>query len=54
MAFQMLGTILLGTFLGRFFDQKLQNRFPAFTLIGVLSGIGIAMFRVLKSLDSNK
>jgi len=50
MALQMMTTILLGTFLGRLVDQKMQPKFPIGTVIGVFAGMGIAFYRVFKSL----
>ena len=54
MALQMIVTILLGTFVGSYIDQKTQTRFPFATLIGALGSIGIALYRVFKSLDTKK
>ena len=51
---QMIITIVAGTFLGRFIDQKTQMRFPLATVIGSLGAIGIALYRVFKSLDVKK
>ncbi len=51
---QMIITIVAGTFLGRFIDQKTQMRFPLATVIGSLGSIGIALYRVFKSLDVKK
>jgi len=54
MALQMIITILLGTFLGRFLDGKTNSKFPLFTLIGILGGIGLSLFRVFQSLKQKK
>lgn len=54
MALQMIATIVAGTFLGRYIDQKTQTRFPFATLIGALGSIGIALYRVFKSLEEKK
>ena len=54
MALQMIVTILLGTFVGRYIDQKTQTLFPFATLIGALGSIGIALYRVFKSIDTKK
>jgi F0F1-type ATP synthase assembly protein I len=54
LALQMIITIVAGTFLGRFIDNKTQSRFPLATLIGALGSIGIALYRVFKSLDTKK
>ena len=50
MALQMMVTILLGTFIGRWIDQRTQTKFPIGTLAGVFAGMGIAFYRVFKSL----
>jgi len=54
MAFQMIVTILVGTFLGRFIDAKTNLKFPVFTLIGILGGIALSLFRVFQSLKQKK
>jgi hypothetical protein len=54
LAMQMIVTIVAGTFLGRYIDQKTQMRFPLATVIGSLGSIGIALYRVFKSLDVKK
>jgi len=54
MAFQMIVTILVGTFLGRFIDTKTNSKFPVFTLIGILGGIALSLFRVFQSLKQKK
>lgn len=54
MAFQMIVTILVGTFLGRFIDAKTNSKFPVFTLIGILGGIALSLFRVFQSLKQKK
>ena len=50
----MIATITGLTFLGRWADQKFQNKFPLLTLIGALGGISLALFRVFKSLNHKK
>jgi F0F1-type ATP synthase assembly protein I len=54
MALQMIVTILLGTFIGRFIDQKTNAKFPIGTLMGIFTGMGIAFYRIFKSLKSIK
>jgi len=54
LAMQMIVTIVAGTFLGRYIDQKTQMRFPLATVIGALGSIGISLYRVFKSLDVKK
>ncbi len=51
---QMIVTIVAGTFLGRYIDQKTQMRFPLATVIGSLGSIGISLYRVFKSLEVKK
>jgi hypothetical protein len=51
---EMIATITGLTFLGRWADQKFQNKFPLLTLIGALGGISLALFRVFKSLNHKK
>jgi F0F1-type ATP synthase assembly protein I len=48
MAFQMIFIILIGTFLGKFLDSRLEFRQPTFTVAFALISIGIALYIVLK------
>jgi F0F1-type ATP synthase assembly protein I len=48
MAFQMIFVILLGTFLGKFLDSRLEFRQPTFTVVFALLSIGIALYIALK------
>lgn len=54
MALQMIVTIVGATFLGRYVDQKTQNKIPVGTLLGVFAGLGIAFYRVFQSLKKGK
>lgn len=55
MAFQMVGTMLVGIFLGRWLDQKLQNPQPYFTALFALLFTGAAIYVVLRDfLGKNK
>ncbi len=54
MALQMIVTIVGATFLGRYVDQKAQNKFPLGTLLGVFIGLGITFYRVFQSLKKEK
>lgn len=53
-ALQMIVTIVGATFLGRYVDQKAQNKFPLGTLLGVFVGLGIAFYRIFKNLKKGK
>lgn len=48
MAFQLLGAILFGTFLGQWIDAKMQNKTPYATALGSLLGIGAGLYVSLK------
>ncbi len=57
MAFQMIATIVLFTFLGFQADKRggwLQTKFPVFTLLGVFCGMGISFYSIFKSLKNLK
>jgi F0F1-type ATP synthase assembly protein I len=47
-AFQMIGTILLITYLGYLLDQWLLLAFPVGILLGVLLGVGGSLYLILK------
>jgi ATP synthase protein I len=47
-AFQMIATILIMTFAGRWLDSKEWFNFPLFTVIGVLVGVSVALYLILK------
>ncbi|MEY4897033.1 MAG: putative F0F1-ATPase subunit Ca2+/Mg2+ transporter [Bacteroidota bacterium] len=47
-AFQMIGTILLITYLGYLLDQWLLLAFPVGILLGVLLGVGSSLYLILK------
>jgi len=46
--FQMIGTILLITYLGYLLDQWLLLAFPVGILLGVLLGVGSSLYLILK------
>jgi len=56
MAFQMIATLVLFTFLGLQADKMnwVNSRFPLFTLLGVFSGMGISFYSIFKSLKNLK
>lgn len=56
MAFQMIATIVLFTFLGLQADKMdwFSSRFPLFTLLGVFTGMGISFYSIFKSLKNLK
>ncbi len=56
MAFQMIASIVLFTFLGFQADKTewVNTRFPLFTLLGVFSGLGISFYSIFKSLKNLK
>jgi hypothetical protein len=47
---QMMGAILVLTWLGNWADKKLAFQFPALTLIGAILGISASMFWLFTSL----
>ena len=50
MAFQMMGTILVFTFLGYKTDKWLDLKFPIFLLVGIFAGLFGSMYSIFKSL----
>ena len=51
-AMQMMITILTFTAIGYYSDNYFDLKFPVGVLIGSISGIGIALYRVFKSLQN--
>lgn len=49
-AIQMIATILIMTFAGRWLDSKEWLSFPLFTVIGVLFGVSVALYLILKKI----
>ncbi len=47
-AFQMIATILVITYLGYLFDQWLSLAFPVGILLGLLLGVGSSLYLILK------
>jgi F0F1-type ATP synthase assembly protein I len=56
MAFQMIATILVFTFLGLQADKMdwIKSRFPIFTLVGIFAGLGVSFYSIFKSLKNLK
>lgn len=54
MAFQMIATILLFTFLGRYIDTFNVVKFNLFTVLGVLLGLSISLYQGFKSISQIK
>lgn len=54
MAFQMVATILLFTFLGRYIDTFNVVQFNLFTVLGVLLGLSISLYQGFKSVSQIK
>lgn len=54
MAFQMIATILIFTFLGRYIDTYNIIDFQIFTVVGVLLGLSIALYQGFKSIKQIK
>ncbi|MCL9980269.1 MAG: AtpZ/AtpI family protein [Bacteroidia bacterium] len=54
MAFQMIATILIFTFLGRYIDTYKIIDFQIFTVVGVLLGLSIALYQGFKSIKQIK
>ncbi|MCE1168634.1 MAG: AtpZ/AtpI family protein [Sphingobacteriia bacterium] len=50
LGFQMLAIILLMTFLGIKADRWLTLKFPIFTVVGSLAGVGMALYFAIKDL----
>jgi F0F1-type ATP synthase assembly protein I len=48
MAFQMVGTMLVGIFIGRWLDQKLATPQPYFTALFALVFTGAAIYLTLR------
>ena len=46
--FQMIAIILLGVFGGIELDKLVMYKFPIFTLIFTLTGVGLSMYVVIK------
>lgn len=51
-AMQMMITILVFTSIGYYLDSYFNLKFPVGVLFGSISGIGIALYRVFKSLQN--
>jgi len=49
LAFEMLGIIVLGVFVGHKLDERRQTEFPLFTVILSLLGVFAALYLVIKS-----
>ena len=47
-AFQMIATILVITYLGYLLDQWLSLAFPVGILLGLLRGVGSSLYLILK------
>jgi F0F1-type ATP synthase assembly protein I len=57
MAFQLLGAILFGTFIGQWIDNKMQNTTQIATAICSLLGVIVGTYLAIKDLirnDKNK
>lgn len=50
MVFQMAAVIGLGTLLGIWADGRFPNKYSAYTIVGALLGVFIAMYVVFKQL----
>lgn len=54
MAFQMVGTMLVGIFIGRWLDHKLATPQPYFTALFALVFTGAAIYLTLRDFLSKK
>ncbi|MFN7119256.1 MAG: AtpZ/AtpI family protein [Saprospiraceae bacterium] len=54
MAFQMVGTMLFGIFIGRWLDRKLMTPKPYFTALFALIFTGAAIYLVLRDFLAKK
>ncbi|MSQ79366.1 MAG: AtpZ/AtpI family protein [Flavobacteriaceae bacterium] len=50
LAFQLIAVILALTFGGNYLDKYLVWHFPLFTLLGALSGMGISLYLLFKTI----
>ena len=50
MGFQMLATILIGTFIGVEADKYFRLHTPIFTIFGAILSVGIAMYVAVRDL----
>lgn len=53
LAFEMLGIIVFGVFVGHKLDQKRQAEFPLFTVILSLLAVFAALYLVIKDVIKN-
>lgn len=51
LAFQMIAVILVGTFLGKWLDSRIQFRFPVFLISGVIISVFGAMYQVIREIS---
>jgi len=54
LGFQMLAVILLFVFGGYKFDQWLEWKFPLFTVLGSITGVGMSIYIAVKDLLRKK
>lgn len=50
MAFQMMVSVLVFTFLGIITDKYMGREFPLATIIGVLLGVAASLYLILKKI----
>jgi ATP synthase protein I len=49
-AFQMIAIILVFTYGGFWLDGKIELKIPVFTILGILIGIALSLYQILRSL----
>lgn len=54
LAFQMISSILVFVFLGRYIDTFKWTSFPIFTVTGVFLGLGVSLYQVFNSIKQIK
>ena len=50
-AFQMMAALGLGAWVGHYFDERQATDMPVYTLMGLLLGLGAAIYLIVKSLN---
>ena len=47
----MMAALGLGAWVGHYFDGRLATETPVYTLLGLLLGLGAAIYLIIKSLN---
>ena len=51
-AFQMMAIMAFSAWLGYKLDERLNFQFPLFTLVFVITALGLLLYKIVKSLSS--